>query len=366
MSGSVSLILMPLRYFMIAGFAVLAVLNFDKLDLLVNGQIDFEQILPSAINEFVPTGVLGLLLAGLLAAFMSTFAGTLNATQAYLVNDIYLKHINPEANNKKVFRVNLTAGLLMVSLSIVMGFFAKDVNDVLQWIVGGLYGSYVAANVLKWYWWRFNGAGFFWGMVGGLIPALSFRSLFDGSIPLLSFDFIVNGVIDLYTFPLMLLISVIGCVVGTLLSKPVDEEVLKTFYKNVKPWGFWGPIKAKVMAEDPSFSPNNNFSRDAFNVFVGVIWQTSLVILPIYFVLQEGTPIAITGLIALISTIILKKSWFDKLGERQFPPTKLKVRRKRVGVSLRFGMSFVKGPAKLPMAKAAKSRAITTIVMRKT
>jgi SSS family solute:Na+ symporter len=164
MSGSVSLILMPLRYFMIAGFGVLALLNFDKLDLLVNGQIDFEQILPSAISEFAPTGLLGLLLAGLLAAFMSTFAGTLNATQAYLVNDIYLKHVNPAATNKRIMTVNRLAGLGMVAVSIVLGFFARDVNDILQWIVGGLYGSYVAANVLKWYWWRFNGAGFFWGM----------------------------------------------------------------------------------------------------------------------------------------------------------------------------------------------------------
>jgi len=291
---------MPLRYFMIAGFAVLAVLNFDKLDLLVNGKIDFEQILPSAINEFVPTGILGLLLAGLLAAFMSTFAGTLNATQAYLVNDIYLKHINPDASSKKIFRVNLSAGLLMVSISIVMGFFAKDVNNILQWIVSGLYGSYVAANVLKWYWWRFNGAGFFWGMVGGLIPALTFRYIFE-------------GVFDLYTFPLMLLIALIGCVAGTLMTKPVDEEVLKAFYKNVRPWGFWGSIKAKVMAEDPSFEPNNGFKRDAFNVLVGVVWQTSLVILPIYLVLQQGMPIAITLTIAVVSGVILKKTWFDQL-----------------------------------------------------
>ena len=41
--------------------------------------------------------------------------------------------------------------------------FAKDVNEVLQWIVSSLYGAYVAANVLKWYWWRFNGNGFFFG-----------------------------------------------------------------------------------------------------------------------------------------------------------------------------------------------------------
>jgi SSS family solute:Na+ symporter len=300
MSGSVSLILMPLRYFMIAGFGVLALLNFDKLDLLVNGQIDFEQILPSAISEFAPTGLLGLLLAGLLAAFMSTFAGTLNATQAYLVNDIYLKHVNPAATNKRIMTVNRLAGLGMVAVSIVLGFFAKDVNDILQWIVGGLYGSYVAANVLKWYWWRFNGAGFFWGMVGGLIPALSFRSIFD-------------GVLDLYTFPLMLLISLTGCIVGTLMTKPVDEEVLKNFYRNVRPWGFWGPIKDKVMAEDPSFVANQNFKTDAMNVMVGVIWQTSLVILPIYLVLQQALPILITAVIAIVCTAILKKTWYDKL-----------------------------------------------------
>lgn len=300
MSGSVSLILMPLRYFMIAGFGVLAVLNFDKLDLLVNGQIDFEQILPSAISEFAPTGLLGLLLAGLLAAFMSTFAGTLNATQAYLVNDIYIKHVNPAATNKRIMTVNRLAGLGMVSVSIVLGFFAKDVNDILQWIVGGLYGSYVAANVLKWYWWRFNGAGFFWGMLGGLVPALSFRSVFD-------------GVLDLYTFPLMLLIALIGCVVGTLMTKPVDEEILKSFYRNVRPWGFWGPIKEKVMAEDPSFVPNQGFRNDAFNVIIGVIWQTSLVILPIYIVLQQVLPILITAIIAIVCTAVLKKTWYDKL-----------------------------------------------------
>ena len=111
----------------------------------------------------------------------------------------------------------------------------------------------------------------------------------------------------------MLLISVIGCVVGTLMSKPVDEEILKTFYKNVKPWGFWGPIKAKVLADDPNFKPNVNFKADMLNVFIGVVWQTSLVILPIYIVLQQGMPIVVTALIAIITSVLLKKLWFDKL-----------------------------------------------------
>ena len=235
MSGSVSLILMPIRYFMIAGFGVLAIIYYDRLDLLIGGSIDFEQILPSAINEFVPVGFLGLLLAGLLAAFMSTFAGTLNATQAYIVNDIYLKFINPDAPNSRIKFINYFAGLIMVAVSILLGFYAKDVNDILQWIVSGLYGSYVAANVLKWYWWRFNGHGFFYGMLGGLVPALSFR-------------FIFSGVLDLYTFPLMLLVATAGCIIGTYLAPPVQEDTLKQFYKTVRPWGFWKPIREKVMA----------------------------------------------------------------------------------------------------------------------
>ncbi|HCD53327.1 MAG TPA: sodium:solute symporter, partial [Balneolaceae bacterium] len=301
MSGSVSVILMPIRYLMIAGFGVLGLLFYEQLDLMVPGRgLDFEQILPSAINQFVPVGFLGLLLAGLLAAFMSTFAGTLNAAQAYLVNDIYLKYINPEAENVKIQSVNIVAGLGMVVFSIILGFFAKDVNDVLQWIVGGLYGSYVAANVLKWYWWRFNGNGFFWGMVGGLIPALTFRFIFD-------------GILDTYTFPLMLLISVIACLIGTYSAPPVDEEILKKFYKNVRPWGFWKPIHEKVVAEEPSFKKNSNFKRDMANVAVGIVWQTALVVFPVYLVLMEFTPMLISLSIALVTSFILKKNWYDRL-----------------------------------------------------
>ena len=300
MSGSVSVILMPIRYFMIAGFGVLAILHHETLDLMVSGQVDFEQILPATISKFAPTGILGLLLAGLLAAFMSTFAGTLNATQAYLVNDVYLKYINPSATSKKISGINWVAGLIMVIISIALGFYAKDVNDILQWIVSGLYGSYVAANVLKWYWWRFNASGFFWGMVGGLIPALSFRFIFD-------------GVLDLYTFPLMLLISIIGCILGTFMGKPVSEERLVQFYKTVRPWGFWAPIKEKVLAEDPDFEVNKDFARDALNVLVGVIWQTALVILPIYLVLQESLPIFVTASVVLVTSLILKRNWYDKL-----------------------------------------------------
>jgi solute:Na+ symporter, SSS family len=303
MSGFVSVVLMPVRYFMIAGFAVLGILYYDRLNLLVAGQIDFEQILPSAISEFVPIGFMGLLLAGLLAAFNSTFAGTLNAAQAYIVNDIFLRYVKPEASNKQIRNMNYITGVVVVIVSIIFGVFAQDVNSMLQWIVSALYGSYVVSNVLKWYWWRFNGYGYFWGMVAGLIPALIFPYVFSSTL-------------DLYYFPWLLAISVVGALLGTFLTKPTDEHTLKEFYRNVRPWGFWGPIKMKVMAEHPDFEPNRNFKRDMFNVVVGITAQTALVALPIYVVLKDTMPIVITITITIICGLILKKTWWDRLPER--------------------------------------------------
>ena len=302
MSGFVSVVLMPIRYFMIAGFAVLGILYYDRLNLMVNGQIDFEQILPSSIAEFVPVGFMGLLLAGLLAAFNGTFAGTLNAAQAYIVNDIFLKYVKPEASNNQIKNMNYLVGVVVVIISIIFGIFAQDVNSMLQWIVSALYGSYVVSNVLKWYWWRFNGYGYFWGMVAGLLPALIFPYVFTETL-------------DLYYFPWLLLISVAGAVLGTLLTKPTDEATLKEFYKTVNPWGFWGPVKQKVMAENPGFVPNKNFKRDMFNVVIGTIAQTALVALPIYLVLKQTLPLVVTIAITIVCGFILKKTWWDKLPE---------------------------------------------------
>ncbi|MFZ5942151.1 MAG: sodium:solute symporter family protein [Bacteroidota bacterium] len=316
MSGFVSVVLMPARYLMIAGFAVLGILYYDKLSLMIGGKLDLEQILPSAINEFVPVGLLGLLLAGLLAAFMSTFAGTLNAAQAYITNDLYLKYIKPDASNRQVKLTNYTSGIIVVIVSIVLGFFAKNVNQVLQIIVSALWGSYMASNILKWYWWRFNSTGYFWGMflgiLAGLAPYLTkwitgfdmLESLFPSFAP---------DIRILYFFPIILLISALGCFLATYFTKPTDEATLISFYRNVRPWGFWKPIREKVMAADPSFVPNRRFGNDMFNIVIGTIAQTALVLLPIYIVTKLKTPLLITAGIIVVTVWIMKKTWWDKL-----------------------------------------------------
>ncbi|MBN2007718.1 Na+:solute symporter [candidate division KSB1 bacterium] len=300
MSGMVSVALFFPRFMMIAGLVVLALVFFSPQLNAMGQNIDFEMILPLAINNFVPVGLMGVLLAGLLAAFMSTFAATVNAAPAYLVNDIYKRYINPNAPDKRYIYMSYAASLCVVVVGIAFGFMTESINSVTQWIVNGLWGGYTAANLLKWYWWRLNGYGYFWGMAVGILMALGFPKVFPDISALHSFPFILAG-------------SALACVIGSLLTKPDSFDVLKKFYMQTRPWGFWKPIEQKVMAEHPDFQKNTNFKRDMFNVAIGIIWQTSLVVLPIYIVIKEKLPMIVTIGILFITSLLLREFWYKRL-----------------------------------------------------
>ena len=306
MSAWVNVVLIFPRYFMITGLTVLALVFYSDQIRAMGTNIDFEMVLPYALGRFVPVGLLGLLLAGLLAAFMSNFAATVNAAPPYIVNDIYKRFINPHASSKTYMRLSYVSSFAVVVAGISFGWFVGSINSVIQWIVSALWGGYTASNVLKWYWWRFNGYGYFWGMVSGIGGSLILPVALPHTSPL-------------NAFPLLLAISLAGCLAGTLSTPPEDEEVLKSFYKRVRPWGFWGPVLRKVLKEDPAFQPNRNFRRDMFNVVVGICWQTALVALPIYIVIGRYTvALAAFGAVALASAI-LKKTWYDHLREAEVP-----------------------------------------------
>ena len=320
MSAWVNIVLTPPRYFLIIGLTVLAAVFFNSNIKAMGPNIDFELSLPMALGRFVPVGLLGFLIAGLLAAFMSNFAATVNAAPPYFVNDIYKRFINPNAKPKTYVRLAYLSSFVVVVIGILIGWNVTSVNSVVLWIVSGLWGGYTASNVLKWYWWRFNGYGYFWGMITGITAALvlAFPGLL-GNVPAVKNFLAVHPVnLDVtLVFPLVLGISLVGCLLGTLLTKAEDDAILMDFYRRVRPWGFWGPILKKVLAEDPGFKRNQDFVRDMFNIVVGIVWQISLVALPLYIVIQEYQRAALTLAVTLGTSAILKFTWYNHLEERE-------------------------------------------------
>jgi Na+/proline symporter len=304
MNAWVNVVLIFPRYFLITGLTILALVFYSDAIRGMGRNIDFEMILPYALDRFVPAGLLGLLVAGLLAAFMSNFAATVNAAPPYIVNDIYKRFINPHADPKTYVRLSYVASLGVVVSGITLGWFVESINTMIQWIVSALWGGYTASNVLKWYWWRFNGYGYFWGMVTGIGASL----VLPFARPSLS---------PLNSFPLILAISLAGCVAATLATPAEDEAVLKSFYRRVRPWGFWGPILAKVREDDPAFEPNRDFWRDMFNIVVGICWQTSLVALPVFLVIRRFDSALIAAAVVAVTAVVLKFTWYDHLERRE-------------------------------------------------
>lgn len=300
MSGLVSLVLMVPRYMLVAGFTVLALVFFSDQLNMMGEEVDFELVLPFTMANFIPVGLLGLLIAALLAAFMSTYAATVNAAPAYIVNDIYKRFINKDAHPKVYVRMSYLVSVIVVIAGTLFGLYVMSLHNIIQWIVAALYGGYTASNVLKWYWWRFNSYGYFWGMLGGILGSMI--------VPLL-----ITDIAPVYAFPYILLISVIGCFAGSLLTEPDDEEVLKNFYLKVRPWGFWKPIHDKLLETRPDLIKNTDFRRDMVNILVGIAWQTALVAMGIYIVIQNFEAVLICLSVIVASMIFLKYNWYDKM-----------------------------------------------------
>ncbi len=303
MSGFTLLVLYSPRYLMIAAFSILALVYLTP-ELQTMSQLDFEIILPETISRFVPIGLKGLILAGLLAAFMGTFAAVVNSAPAYIVNDLLKNNLLPNKEEKTYVKYGYIVSILIVGIGMLFGVYASSLNTITLWLTSSLYGGYTAANVLKWVWWRFNGQGYFWGMVSGLV-ASTVKLFFFGEI------------IDIYFFPIIFLSSILGCILGTFLSRPDDFEILKSFYKNVRPWGFWTPILKEVQKENPSFKPNLSFKKDMFNVIIGIVWQMTLVVWPIYFLIKKNNHIIITIIILIITTATIKYSRYNPLKSKE-------------------------------------------------
>jgi solute:Na+ symporter, SSS family len=300
MSGIVSVVLLIPRYMLITGLTVLGLAFFTDELAPRDGVVDFEKILPLAMRDFVQPGLLGLMIAALLAAFMSTYAATVNAAPAYIVNDIYKRYLNPHASEKTYIRMSYAVSILVVLIGTAFGFASTSLNQIVEWIVTALFGGYTASNLLKWYWWRFNSYGYFGGMVTGLVAMAVVPRFFP-------------NLAVIYNFPLILVISLIGCVLVSFVTPPDDPTVLKRFYLQVRPWGFWRPIHDLVAVENPSVTANNAFARDMINVLIGIIWQTALTTTGIYLVLQDYDRLMCSVITVAITSAWLKFSWYNKL-----------------------------------------------------
>jgi Na+/proline symporter len=300
-SWSISVIVLIPRFLMVASIVVLALVHLSPQLSAMQEPADLEQLLPIVVRHCIPVGLVGVVVAGLLASFLGTYHSTIHAGTAYIVNDILKRYLFPQSSERTYVTMSYAVSIALVLAGIGFGFLAHSISSVTLWLVAMLFGGYTAPNVLKWHWWRFNGYGVFAGMLAGVAAAIAVPLLFR-ELP------------ALHAFPLILVLSAAAAIIVCLLTPPESEEVLDRFYLTVRPWGLWSPVHRRLLGRFPELQRNNRFLMDMMNCALGIVWQTSIVLLPIYVVLRQYGPFWMALLAVAVTSLVLKKTWYDSLG----------------------------------------------------
>lgn len=290
------LFLVP-RWAMVAGITLLALVGLGEVQ-------DTEEVMPLVLKEYLPYGVRGLVLAGLLAAFMSTFAGTVNSAASYVVRDLWQPFFSPRATAGQLVRYSQIATVGVVVTGIVIGFQFDSISHIWSWMMMALNAAVIIPNFLRWYWWRLNGWGYAAGTAGGILLSL---------VP-----FFVKDIAAYEIFGLVCAGSLVPSLLVSWLTSPTEDRVLKEFYGTVRPFGLWGPVRrqareAGVGGERVTSQRGASTALALFHLAVAIVGITALYLFPMYLVGHWYTSaLSCLGTVC-VAVVILYFTWYRTL-----------------------------------------------------
>lgn len=262
---------------------------------------DPEKVLPIVVMELVPTGIKGMIVAGLIAAAMSTFDSTVNAGAAYWVKDIYQAYINPKASEKKLMLHSRWASVAIVFVALLFSMAVRNINEIWGWITMSIGAGMFIPTLVRWYWWRMNGWGFAIGTAVGMIVAVLQRLL-------------IPDVPEYVSFIIASSTSFVGMLLGTLLTKPTDQKVLIQFYKTTRPFGFWKPVR-KAIGEENLKGVDEENRRDKISIFFAVPWQLALFLMWITVMMRRWDSFSVLLVIIAVLSSGLYYFWYRHLSK---------------------------------------------------
>ncbi len=200
-----------------------------------------ESVLPLVIREIMPAGIKGMALAGLIAAAMSTFDSTINAGASYYVKDIYQAIQKPDASEEQLMFMSRASSVVIALTGYIISLVIPNINFIWDFITASLGAGIFIPMVLRWYWERFNGYGFAIGTAAGIGSALILKIVTEVFMKVTLPPYI--------SFPIPLLFSLAGCIIGTLMTPKTEEKVLVNFLKQTRTGGMWTNTKKKLSYE---------------------------------------------------------------------------------------------------------------------
>lgn len=279
----------------------------NKLHLLsFEGTINPERILPAVILFDIPMGFRGMILVALIAASMSTFDSTVNWTTGFFTRDLYQRYFRPNASTKELMRASWVFGVALVLGGVGFGYVAKSVTAIYGWFIMALGGGLLIPCVLKFYWWRLNGGGFAIGTLVGAVAAVVIGVMKNAGM--------MGSVNEIQDFCITVGIGFVGTILGTFLTRPTDRKTLEKFYRETRPWGFWGPFRS-VLSDKALEKVDKENRKDRMALPFVIMWQITLFLLPMQCVIGAWKAFGVTLAIFLVSLSGVYFIWFRNIAD---------------------------------------------------
>jgi Na+/proline symporter len=257
-----------------------------------------------AMMTFLPRGLIGMVIASLFAAYMSTIATHLNWGSSYMVNDFYKRFVKTDAPEKRLVMIGRISTFGLMLFSSLLALLLRHALEAFQilLLVGAGTGLIF---ILRWFWWRINAYSELTAMVVSFIIALYFKLVHTrlGFKPLADWQQLLIGIV----------ITTISWITVTLLTRPTDEDRLRKFYRLVHPGG---PGWKHIMEKEKAAGLLTGAAAEPWDVPVGIlcmlvgclaVWGALFAVG--YWIYGNYAPAAILTLVAGISGFILIRLW---------------------------------------------------------
>ncbi len=255
-----------------------------------------------AMLSFLPTGFIGLVVAALIAAYMSTVSTHLNWGSSYLVNDFYKRFVKKDATEKEMVAAGRISTVILMVFAIFIALILENAlqafNIILQ--VGAGTGL---IYILRWFWWRINAKTELAAMIISFVVAI----LITGIYPKL-------GLPELSAAQQLIIgvgLTTLGWLLVAFYSEPTDKEKLKEFYLKVRPGGpGWTDIENELLAEGKLKEKEYwDVPQAIIAMIAGSIMIYALLFSFAYFIYEDMSKGIVFLIITFLAALVLNKYW---------------------------------------------------------
>lgn len=262
----------------------------------------------SAMLTKLPSGLLGLVLASLIAAYMSTISTHLNWGASYIVNDFYKQHIKKDASEKELVFVGKTSTVILMIFSALFALYLQNAKQLFDIII--MFGAGTGLIfILRWFWWRINA----WSEISAMIVS-GIVSLLFSSQSVSDYFFSTQGLMPSWAkFPIIVLITTIIWLLVTFITKPEKQSVLEHFYLKTQPGGpGWNKTLKKSKVDNlKEINPSENWNvpKGILAMLLGCLLIYCCLFATGYFIYGKYALAISISLVAIIAGYSLFKIW---------------------------------------------------------